>query len=78
MRHRGLAMRRMDQQTDLLDAVVSALQSRRGDLPEVAKQAGMSYDTVLRIKARENDPGYSKVKRLAVTLGLCPQVRDAA
>lgn len=36
-----------------------------GDLPAVAREAGLSYDTVLRIKNRENDPGYSKVRRLA-------------
>lgn len=60
----------MSTQIDLLDAVVAELDRRRGDLVRVAGEAGMSYDTVLRIKSRENDPGYSKVKRLAEALGL--------
>lgn len=60
----------MTENTDLLEAVIAALQQRTGDLLRVAKDAGLSYDTVLRIKARENDPGYSKVRRLADVLGL--------
>lgn len=63
----------MDQKTDLLEAVISALHTRRGELLKVAMQAGMSYDTVLRIRSRENDPGYSKVKRLAMALDLIPK-----
>lgn len=58
----------MSDEPDLLDAVVDELCRRRGDLPQVAKDAGLSYDTVLRIKNRENDPGYAKVKRLAQAL----------
>lgn len=52
-------------QTDLLERVVAELQSRRGDLPKVARESGVPYDTVLRIKNRESDPGYSKVRALA-------------
>ena len=51
-------------QLDILDAVVAALEERKGELPTVARESGVAYDTVLRIKNRENDPGYSKVKVL--------------
>lgn len=54
----------MDEPTDLLEKVVTALTERKGDLPRVAKESGVPYDTVLRIKNRENDPGYSRVKAL--------------
>lgn len=54
----------MPKQSDLLEAVVAELESRVGDLPKVAKESGVPYDTVLRIKNRENDPGYSKVRAL--------------
>lgn len=49
---------------DLLDLVVAELGRRVGDLASIARGAGVSYDTLLRIKNRENDPGYSKVRRL--------------
>lgn len=55
----------MNQETDLLNRVVAELEVRKGDLPKVARESGLSYDTVLRIKNRENDPGYSKVRTLA-------------
>jgi hypothetical protein len=55
----------VDHEKDLLEAVVAALEERKGDLPAVAAGTGIPYDTVLRIKNRENDPGYSKVRRLA-------------
>lgn len=56
----------MDEESDAvsLDAVVAELERRKGDLPNVAKESGVSYDTVLRIKNRENDPGFSKVRAL--------------
>lgn len=54
----------MNRQSDILDAVVQALEVRKGDLRKVAEDTGLPYDTVLRIKNRENDPGYSKVKVL--------------
>lgn len=43
---------------------MSELEHRRGDLVTVARESGIAYDTVLRIKNRENDPGYSKVLAL--------------
>ncbi|MBX3603219.1 MAG: helix-turn-helix transcriptional regulator [Rubrivivax sp.] len=58
----------MKAEHDLLERVIGELDRRRGDLRDVAKEAGLSYDTVLRIKNRENDPGYSKVKALAEVL----------
>jgi len=58
----------MNDPTDLLERVVAALEARRGDLPTVARESGVPYDTVLRIKNRENDPGYSRVVKLAAYL----------
>jgi hypothetical protein len=58
----------MDEKTDLLEQVVIALEARKGDLQSVARATGIPYDTVLRIKNRENDPGYSKVATLAAYL----------
>jgi hypothetical protein len=55
----------MSHDTDLLERVVAELERLRGDLPRVASETGLPYDTVLRIKNRENDPGYSKVRALA-------------
>lgn len=54
----------MEKTRDPLDQVVAELERRRGDLPAVAKACGLPYDTVLRIKNRENDPGYSRVRLL--------------
>lgn len=68
----------MAPQTDLLDAVVGELQARRGELARIAREAGISYDTVLRIRSRENDPGYSKVRALARALGLIQEAQRAA
>jgi|688.fasta_scaffold409247_2 transcriptional regulator with XRE-family HTH domain len=67
----------MSNKTDLLEAVIESLQARTGSLRAVAEEAGLSYDTVLRIKARESDPGYSKVRRLADVLRV-HEARDAA
>jgi hypothetical protein len=62
----------VDHQTDLLDRVVAELANRKGDLLKVSRESGVAYDTVLRIKNRENDPGYSKVRALAVYFGFLP------
>lgn len=48
----------------ILEQVVEALEARTGSLREVAEQSGIPYDTVLRIKNRENDPSFSKVQAL--------------
>ena len=50
---------------DLLTFVRDELHRSRGDLNRIAKATGVSYDTVLRIKNAEGDPGYSKVQILA-------------
>jgi predicted transcriptional regulator len=50
---------------DLLQFVRAELQRSVGDLNRVAHESGLAYDTVLRIKNGEGDPGYSKVQRLA-------------
>jgi hypothetical protein len=54
----------MSDQPDLLGDVVRELNNRQGDLVTVARETGIPYDTVLRIKRQENDPGYSKVAAL--------------
>jgi hypothetical protein len=59
---------------DLLDIVVSELEARSGELVSLSRCWGIPYDTVLRIKNRENDPGYSKVKAIADHLGLAVAV----
>lgn len=55
----------MPHQSDLLSSVVEELERRKGQLQKIARESGVPYDTVLRIKNRENDPGYSKVRALA-------------
>jgi len=56
----------MSKHLDILELVVAELERRKlkGDLANVARESGIPYDTVLRIKNRENDPGYSKVQKL--------------
>lgn len=54
----------MTAQPDILEEVVRELEKREGQLASIAREVGMAYDTVLRIKRRENDPGYSKVAAL--------------
>lgn len=54
----------MSAHPDLLAEVVHELERREGQLTTIAREVGMPYDTVLRIKRQENDPGYSKVAAL--------------
>lgn len=54
----------MSDQTDLLEEVIQELGRRQGDLASIARDTQMQYKTVLRIKQRQNDPGYSKVAAL--------------
>lgn len=63
---------------DLLERVRSELMRRRGELRDIAVAADMHYDTVRRIKSGANDPGYSKVLRLARHLGLTAETLSAA
>ena len=48
----------------MLNAVVSELETRKGDLRKVATETGIPYDTILRVKNRENDPAFSRVATL--------------
>ena len=69
----------MEHETDLLERVVAELTARAGDLRAVARESGIPYDTILRIKNRENDPGYSKLRALYRYLfGADPVVAKAA
>lgn len=47
-----------------LEIVVAELEKRVGDLRRVADESGIPYDTILRIKNRENDPAFSRVQAL--------------
>jgi len=49
---------------DHLTQVREALRADEGKLRHVANKCGLSYDTILRIKNEEGDPGYSKVNVL--------------
>ena len=48
----------------MLEAVRDELDKLTGDLPRVARESGIRYDTVHRIKNGEGDPAYGKVRRL--------------
>ncbi len=49
---------------NILEAVVAELEKRTGDLRRVADESGIPYDTILRIKNQESDPGFSRVQAL--------------
>lgn len=51
--------------TDPLHYVRNRLAADAGNLRRVAEETGITYDTVLRIRNGEGDPGYSKVRTLA-------------
>lgn len=61
---------------DQLEFVRTALSGAVGGLPRVARETGISYDTILRIKNGEGDPGYSKVRVLAAYFGYVPMAAD--
>jgi len=50
---------------DLLQYVREQLAAHEGHLRRVAVESGIAYDTCLRVKNGEGDPGYSKVRILA-------------
>ena len=54
----------MEKPIDLLPRVVAELSKRTGSLRTVSDDTGLAYDTVLRIKNGEGDPGYDKVRKL--------------
>ena len=72
----------MDSQTDTTAGehakVVAELHKRPGEVRAIAAATGLSYDTVLRIKNGEGDPGYSKVKKLLDHLFPSEPVPDIA
>jgi predicted transcriptional regulator len=51
---------------DLLTIIRNHLESDVGQLRRVAEETGIPYDTILRIKNGEGDPGYSKVQALTL------------
>ena len=55
---------------DLLEQIRRFLSEDEGRIRHVASMSGIPYDTVLRIKNGEGDPGYSKVKALASYYGI--------
>lgn len=57
--------RRMEKPIDLLPRVSAELGRRRGNLRQIAKDTGISYDTLARIRDQaDNSPSYSKVRDL--------------
>jgi len=64
--------------TDILLFVRDRLTANEGSLTRVSRETGIAYDTVLRIKNGEGDPGYSKVRRLADYFHSAPVEREAA
>ena len=62
--------RRRAPQTGLFKAVADELRARFGTLQNVARESGVSYDTVLSILHNEADVGICKVQRLAQYLGV--------
>lgn len=55
---------------DKLRIVRDELERRKGEIRRIALDTGLSYDTVLRIKNNEGDPGFSKIAILADYLGV--------
>lgn len=53
----------------MISFVRRTLDARKGQLRAIAGETGIAYDTLLRIKNGEGDPGYSKVARLASHMG---------
>ena len=49
---------------NMLERVIAELDARTGDLRKVATDTGIPYDTILRVKNRENDPAFSRVAAL--------------
>ena len=66
---------------DKLSIIRNELERRKGDIRRISRATGLSYDTVLRIKNGEGEPGFNKVEKLAAHLGVklfCDQDKDAA
>jgi len=66
---------------DKLRIIRDELERRKGDIRRISTESGLSYDTVLRIKNGEGEPGFKKVEKLAAYLGVnlfCDQDQDAA
>jgi hypothetical protein len=55
---------------DLLKVVRQKLTDDVGNLRKVSSDSGIPYDTILRIKNGEGDPGYSKVYALSRLYGI--------
>lgn len=49
---------------DLLERVLHHLKTTEESIGDIAEGSGVGYDTILRIKKGEHDPGYKKVKAL--------------
>lgn len=64
---------------DKLRIIRDELERRKGDIRRISTESGISYDTVLRIKNGEGEPGFKKVEKLAEYLGIklfCNQDQD--
>jgi predicted transcriptional regulator len=67
---------------DILRSVRKSLEDDTGRLRSVSEVTGIPYDTILRIKNGEGDPGYSKVKAVfdyyAAKVGAGGTAKEAA
>lgn len=54
---------------DKLKILRDELERRKGDIKRISDTTGLSYDTLLRMKNGEGDPGFSKVATLAEHFG---------
>lgn len=48
----------------MLQHVRECLQAHMGQLKKISAETGVAYDTLLKIKNGEGDPGFSKVETL--------------
>jgi uncharacterized protein YdbL (DUF1318 family) len=54
----------MNAEQDMLEAVVAEVNRRKGEWRQIARDLGISYDTLRRVAAQENDNRYSLVRTL--------------
>ena len=63
---------------DILDTLVKDLQTRRGDWPEIAKQAQVSYSWLTKLaQGRIPDPSIRRVFRVRAVLDEYEEMKKA-
>ena len=56
---------------DKLQLIRNELEERKGELRKISRKTGLSYDTIMRIKRGDTEPGFYKVEALADYFGWC-------